>query len=454
MALTATGIGSGIDIKGLVEQLVAAERQPAANRITSQESRANSQLSALGQLKSALANLRDATESVGTLDTLRQRSVRLDTQDILTATATPAAAAGRYDVEVLQLATNQRLASAAFASADTVVGTGTLNISAGGQSLAVTVNATNNTLAGIRDAINTAAGTTGALRASIVNADGGAYLLLTATGTGLANAITVNAVEPGSALEALEAGAGTTNSLTVQQAATDAQVRIDGLTVTSGSNTIEGAIEGVSFDLAKAEPGTVVGVEVAIDAVAVKTAIKGFVDAYNGVVDTVKRLTAFNPDNRSAAALLGDSQTRSVVAAIRGTLAGNLGGAGNAFGSLVAVGLRSDVSGRLSIDVKALDTALGSDPEALARVFAADSSGLADRLAPVFAGVLDSDGSLASREARLQDRLRDITTDRADLDRRMEAVKRRLERQFNSLDQLVQQLNSSGNFLLRALGQT
>jgi flagellar hook-associated protein 2 len=186
----------------------------------------------------------------------------------------------------------------------------------------------------------------------------------------------------------------------------------------------------------------------------VKQAISEFVTAYNGLVDTVKRLTAFNAENRSAGPLLGDSQTRSIVASLRGVLTSPLGGAGNAFGSLVGVGLRSDVSGKLSIDVAALDRALDTDPDALASLFAADSTGLTDRLTPVFASVLDSDGSLTSREDRLRSRLRDFTADRQNLDLRMEQVRKRLERQFNSLDQLVQQLNSSGDFLLRALGQT
>lgn len=452
MAISVQGIGTGLDIKGLVEQLVSAERQPAANRLTGQESRANAQLSALGQLKSALASLRSAAESVGALDTLRQRAVTINPQEIITATASVAAAKGQYDVEVLQLATSQRLASGAFASADSVVGTGTLNLSAGGQNLAVTIDETNNTVAGIRDAINGAAGNT-SIRASVVNADGGAYLLLTATASGAANTIRVDAVEPGSALEVLEAGPGTLDNLTVQQAAADAQVRIEGLTVSSATNTLAGAVEGLTINLQKAEPGTIVRIGVDIDAVAVKQAIKGFVDAYNGLVDTVKRLTAFNPDNRSAGALLGDSQTRNVLATIRGTLSGELGGSDNGLRNLVAVGLRSELGGRLSIDVAALDQALDTDPEALARVFAADSSGLADRLAPVFASALDADGSLTSRENVLKDRLRGITDSRAQLDLRMEQVRKRLERQFNSLDQLVQQLNSSGNFLLQALGQ-
>jgi flagellar hook-associated protein 2 len=452
MAITAPGIGTGLDIKSLVDQLVSAERQPAASRITKQEARANAELSALGQLKSALAALRDATTGVGDLDALRKRSVSISPKDILTATATTRAATGRYDIEVVALATAQRLASGAFASADTAVGTGTLSISVGGVPLQVAIDAGNNTLAGIRDAINRAPGNTG-VRASVVTADGGSYLLLAATAPGTAAAITVDALEAGSGLEALEFGPGTSNGLTEQQPATDAEVRIEGLTVTSSGNTITGAIEGLSINLQKAAAGTTVTVAVANDAVAIKQSVKGFVDAYNGVIDTVKRVTAFNAENRSAAPLLGDGQTRGIVASLRSAFAGALGGSGNAFASLVDVGIRSEVTGRLTIDVARLDAAIDRDPESLARVFAADSSGLADRLGSVFTSVLDGVGSLTSREQRIQAQLKQITTDRQRLDLRMDQVRRRLERQFNSLDSLVQQLNSSGKFLLQALGQ-
>jgi flagellar hook-associated protein 2 len=447
MAITATGIGSGIDVKGLVEQLVSAERQPVANRLTTREARANSQLSALGQLKGALAALRDAVGGVSDLEALRKRAVTVAPQDILTATATTRAATGSVEVEVLALATSQRLASPAFASADSFVGTGTLSITAGGVPLQIAIDESKGTLAGIRDAINGAPGNTG-VRASIVNADGGAYLVLSATATGQAGAITIDAVEPGSGLEALEFGPGTTGSMTEQQAAGDARARLDGLTVTASTNVLADAVDGLRIDLRKAEPGTIVRVDVADDVIALKQAIKGFVDAYNGVVDTVARLTSYNRDNRSAGPLLGDGPTRNVLAALRSTLAGPSGGAG----TLVDVGIRSDVSGRLGIDVARLDRAIDGDVEGLRQLFAAEGSGLADRLAPVLAGALDT-GGITSREDRIKDQLRSITAGRQQLDLRMDQVRRRLERQFNSLDQLVQQLNSSGNFLLQALNR-
>jgi flagellar hook-associated protein 2 len=415
MAITASGLGSGIDVKSLVDQLVAAERQPAANRLTNQESRANTQLTALGQVKSALAALRDSLDGLGDLQELQQRAITTTPADFITATAGTIAATGSYDVEVLALAASHKVASGAFASADSVVGNGTLAVGLAGVSVQITIDDTNNTLTGIRDAINKAVGNPG-VRASIVNADGGAYLLLSGDKTGAANVISVDAIEPGSALEALE-----------------------------------DAIDGVNINLLKAEPGTEIRLDIKVDLIKVKQSIKSFVDSYNGLTAVIKKLTSYNSDSRTGGPLLGDGQTRTVLSRIRAAMAGQLGGEGNAVGGLVDAGIRSDATGRLTLDVAALDKALDGNATAVGKLFAADTTGLVDRLANVFKDVLEGNGSLATREENLKTRLRGITDDRATLDRRMEQVRKRYETQFNSLDSLVSRLKSSGDFLLKAL---
>jgi flagellar hook-associated protein 2 len=190
---------------------------------------------------------------------------------------------------------------------------------------------------------------------------------------------------------------------------------------------------------------------VAVDVVALKAALKSFVDAYNGLVDTVKKLTAYDPNSRTAGPLLGDGPTRNLLAGIRSALAGRLGGTDNAFSSLVQVGVKSDVTGKLSLDVATLDKAIATDIGDLGRLFAADTTGLADRLDKLLGDTLSSTGTLATREQNLKNRLKTITGQREVLDRRMEEVRRRYERQFNAMDQLVSQLNTSGSYLLQAL---
>ena len=128
MAISATGLGSGLDVKSLVEQLVAAERQPLATRLASQEARATAQLTGIGRLKSALATFKGAVDKLADLDQFQQRKATFSEKDRISATVTAAAEPASYEVEVLTRATAHRLISTDFDSASTVVGEGQLTI--------------------------------------------------------------------------------------------------------------------------------------------------------------------------------------------------------------------------------------------------------------------------------------------------------------------------------------
>lgn len=290
MAISASGIGSGLDVKGLVDQLVAAERQPVATRLATQEARATAQLTGIGKLKSALSTFQTTVGNLADIDQFQKRVATVSDDERIAATVTAAAEPASYEVEVLALATAHRLVSGPVATAGSVIGEGQLVIGSGAASMQIEITTANNTLAGIRDAINASANNPG-VRASIVTGADGAHLILSATQTGAANAITVNAVAAGSPLEVLEFGAGTTNSLTQATAAADASARIDGLLVTAAGNGIEGAIEGVTIDLLQAEPGTVLTLAVDYDTDSAKQSVAKFVDAYNAVVGTINDLT-------------------------------------------------------------------------------------------------------------------------------------------------------------------
>ncbi|MCC7256908.1 MAG: flagellar filament capping protein FliD [Gammaproteobacteria bacterium] len=450
MAITAAGLGSGLDVKSLVDQLVAAERQPVATRLATQEARATAQLTGIGRLKSALAGFEDAVGKLADLDQFQQRTATVPDDAPIAATATSAAEPASYEVEVLALATAHRLVSGAFASAEAVVGTGQLVIGTGAGSMQIEITTANQTLAGIRDAINASANNPG-LRASIVTGADGAHLILTATATGTTGAITVDALAPGSPLEALEFGAGTTNALTQASAAADASVLIDGLAVTSATNSIEGAIEGVSIDLLEAAPGETVTLSVGYDTDAARESVAKFVDAYNAVVGTVNELTAYNADTGAAGALLGDAATRAVKTALREALGQATGNAGDVYRTLAEIGISTATNGKLTLDAARLDTALDTDFDAVGRLFAGTDDGVAVRMKGIVEGYLAGDGRLGARETTLKARLEDISDRRSVLDTRMEQLRKRYQSQFNALDRLVSQLNQTSSFLTRQL---
>ena len=153
-SIISSGIGSGLDIAGIVQQLVAAEGQPVATRLGLQEARAQSKLSAFGSIKSALADLRDKLDVMKDLNKFLARKAVSGNEDYFTVTADSDAVPSSFGIEVVQLAQAQKLTSGAFADSDTIVGTGTLTIQMGADAVALEINAENNTLAGIRDTIN------------------------------------------------------------------------------------------------------------------------------------------------------------------------------------------------------------------------------------------------------------------------------------------------------------
>lgn len=447
-ALTATGLGSGLDISSLVEQLVTAERAPTANRLTARESRANEELSALGRFRSALATFKDALKNLKDLDGFQGRKVSTGDAEVFTATAGSTAQPGSYEVEVLSLATAQRLRSAAFADATSATGTGTLQISVGGAATSIVIDSPANSLNDIRNAINSAPNNPG-VRASVVNAADGAYLVLSSTTTGTAGVITVSVTGGNGGLAGLAfdplAGA---NPMTVLTPAADASLRIDGVTVSSADNSVSDAVEGLTIDLKAASPGTLLNLSVELDPAGAKTAVQGFVTAYNKLMDTIAELTRYNVDTREAAPLLGDATVRGVRDQLRRELAGSLGQ--GLYASLAAIGVTTQTNGKLELNATRLNDALDDDFDAVGRLFAG-STGLATRLDDVAGTTLASNSSIATRESALKTTLKSITTQRTTLDERMEQVRERLRKQFTAMDTLVNQLKNTSSFLSQQL---
>jgi len=178
MAITAPGTGSGIDIGGLVAQLVAAEGQPALLRLNTREARLQADLSAIGTLKSALSQFQNSVKALNDLKTFQARTATSSDEELFSVSADTTAVASSYSIEVTQLAESAKLRSGDFSSETEVVGTGTLDISLGADTFQLTIDGTNNTLADVRDAINSASDNPG-IQASIITVDAGTRLVLT-----------------------------------------------------------------------------------------------------------------------------------------------------------------------------------------------------------------------------------------------------------------------------------
>lgn len=442
--LTTSGLGSGLDIAGIVDKLVAAERAPIANRLTARESKANDLLSALGKFRSSLATFQDSLKSMKELNTFQGRKITLGDEKVFTATASPTSLPGNYSVEVLTLAAAHRISSTAQPDAVTAVGTGTISITANGATSNIAIGSDANTLNDIRDAINGAADNPG-VRATIVTGTDGAHLVISATKTGAANAITLAVSGGDGGLSPfVYAAGGPSNTMTQLDAATDATLSIDGIAVSSATNTVTDAIQGVSLNLVSAKPGTTLALGISYDTDGAKRSVGNFVNSYNKLIDTITELTKYNPDTKDAAPLLGDATVRGIRDQLRREISSVAGSVDTA--SLASIGVTTQINGKLTADATKLDTAIAADFDAVGGLFSG-TTGLATRLDTMVTATLSGASAIATREGNLKTTLKSITTQRASLNDRLEQVRARLSKQFNAMDSLLAQLKTTSNFL-------
>jgi flagellar hook-associated protein 2 len=467
-----TGIGSGMDIDAIVKAMVGAEQAPKQSQLSKLESRTTTQLTNLGQLKGAISSFQTALAALNSPSSFLARTAGSSDAKVLSANASQSAAAGTYQIEVTQLAASSKVALAAVpADEGKTLSSGTLSIKVGSESmLDVVVDSSNNTLAGIRDAINTAAA---GVSASIVTDDQGSRLVLTSSKQGDGNDITVEVSDVGvdgdTALSALAfAGAATEpdvadypggetdpDYLAALQAyneagkviseAKSAKLTVDGLSVTRDSNSISQVIDGVSIDLKTLGSSTLT---VARDQAGVKANVQKFADAYNTMITFINSATKVTVVNDTSApvtgALLGDSSVRSLVNMVRNEMVAVQGD--GAVRVLADLGVTTQQDGTLKVDADRLGKAVTNDSDAISAYFTGDS-GLATRLAGKLAAYTEGNGILEQRTDSLQSTLNKVDKQKTELTTRMAALSERLYKQFNAMDALVGQLKSTSDNL-------
>jgi len=443
MALTSSGIGSGLDIDSLVTQLVRAEGSAPSLRLNKREATYQSDLSAIGQLKSALSEFKTNLEGLGDLERLKPRSASSSDPELFTASADETAVAGSYDIEVLTLAQSAKVRSDSFADADTeIIGTGTLDISLGASTFQITVDSDNNTLEGIRDAINNASDNSG-IAASIINVDGGSQLVLDSDTNGAANAITVVAVDSDGA-DGFDLARLDSANLTIAQAAQDATFNLDGQLVTKDSNSFSDVITGVTIDLKKEAVDTTETLTIDLNKGAVEVKVKRFASTYNALTDVLKQLSSYDAETKVAGPLQGDPLLRGVQNSIRHILGDSISGL--AFGNIAEIGISTDEAGHFQVDTDRLSAVLDGDFTAISELFASDD-GLVSKLDETLSVYLSSTGSIDSRENSLKNGIKDVADDRVVLGKRLEAIESRYRSKFSAMDILLGQLQSTSTYL-------
>ena len=451
--VNAAGIGSGIDINGLVTQLIQAEGLPKAQLYDRQEATLQAKLSGFGTLKSALSDIRTSLLNLDADSDFDKRIATSSDNNFFTATADKDAVAGSYEIIVEQLAQNHKLATNNFTASSNTVGSGLLTISTADDSFAVQIDSDSNTLAGIRDAIN-AAENNDFVTATIVNVDDGVggtetRLMLTANNAGDQLAIAADDDDGTdtnlAGLSQLAYQAGGTENLEEVQAMLPSKIHIDGQLVTTNSNTLEDAIDGVTINLADADIAETHTLSITKDNFSVTNAINGFITAYNGYVSTAKSLSQVESSN-NVGVLVGDATLRGLGNQLRKELTTSFGTGFGVPKTLAELGITTGEDGSLVLDSAELETALENNPDVVSGFFA-DSGGFAERMNTLMDSYLNSGGLFATRIDGFEDGIDRINESRQRLELRLVAVERRLRAQFNAMDALVASLNATSGFL-------
>jgi flagellar hook-associated protein 2 len=455
---TALGVGSGIDINGIVSQLVQLEGQPAFDALDRQKSTVDARLSAIGSLKSALSEFQSSLTKLKSGTAFDVSKATSSNEQTLVATAEFGAVPGRYSIEVTQLATSHKLISNGFSGLDAAVGSGTLELSVGGESMTVTIDSSKNTLLDIRDAINGASDNPG-INASIINVDDGSggtvsKLVLSSQNVGTANSISITAVDDdgnntdNSGLSQLiydPNSSGVTN-LTEQSAAQDAIIQIDGQTATRSSNSITDVISGITLDLKAAKPGELIDLVVETDTEAIKESVSKFVDSYNALSSLAQSLGRYGGEGGTNGALIGDSMLRGVVNKVRQDLSTPVASTNSELNTLQMIGIEIDKDGIMTMDSSKFENLLKTDLSAVSTLFSA-SDGVAAKLDEDLDIYIQAGGILENQSKSLNKRLSDIESRREAVQLRLDNLQQRLQKQYIAMDIAVGQFQATGSYL-------
>ncbi|PSU27643.1 flagellar hook protein [Photobacterium phosphoreum] len=467
MGLSAAGMASGLDIAGMTQQLVAAERKPKADRITTQQKQVNVSLSAYGQVKSSVSAMQSMLEKFGKDEAFNGQKATSDNSDYLSIKATAKAKSGVYNINIQQMAQSHKLMGKELFSADpeASLGSGEMVIKVGDKSMTLNIGEDNDDLSSVVDAINNADDNPG-VTATLINTgkEGGSQIVFSTTETGENNTIEIDTSAMTGQLASLAYKEGMADSKVEQmQAAQDAKIMIDNFTtVTSSNNTFEDVIEGVTLDLKKLtgtsgseNPETddidVKSVKITIesDEESTKDSLKSFVDSYNSLMGTIDKLTGFDADKdpddpNRAGALNGDSLTRSVTTQMRNLLNEPIEINGKLYQmSDFGISIQRDGTLELEEDSDKLDDIISENFAVIGQFFAQEDSGFlakADKLLDSFTD--KTDGSLSVKEETLKERQKSLDDDMTELNKRMVAYEDRTYKQFLAMDEAIGQMNN------------
>ncbi|MCL2589941.1 MAG: flagellar filament capping protein FliD [Betaproteobacteria bacterium] len=434
--ITSLGVGSGLDLEGLVQNLMKIERQPI-DALQTQVSSYNTKISAMGTLASKLSALQTAAKNLkpdvlqSALDKFGTYKGTVGNENVASITVGGGALSGSYSLEVTQLAQAQK----SRFDASNFTGSGSIEFTFADDTKNFSVTPSGDNLSAIANAINQA---NKGVTATIVNGSSGQQLVLTGE-EGVENAFTVG-------------GAGVTGSATVVQTPQDAQLKIDGVDITSSSNTVKDAVTGVTLQLkAVTEAGSPTAITISADySDKLQKSLGDFVKAFNDVVNTVSSLGSYDADTKTAGALNGNSILRDAQSTLRNLVFGQSGDIVDQNGQgmmLSSLGITFQKDGTLSLDSDKLAAAINNDPS----VVASFTAQIGDRFNSGLNKLVGTGGLVESATTSLRNSVSALGKRQETLEARMVTIEARYRKQFGALDTLIASMNQTSNYLTQQL---
>lgn len=436
------GVASGLNTNALIEGLVKLERR-SIDLLKGQQVRFQAQLGIFATLGSSLSSLKSAAQALSLSTDFHKRAAATSDATVLTAAADSTAQLGSYTITVSSLAKAKSLQSTSYTSTADVLGTGTLTIAVGGTNTDIVIDATNNTLTGLKEAINNSGA---AVTASIVNVGAGTAdyrLVVQSKNTGTANAVTISGTLNGGSDPF--AGGGD-----LVQAASDAEFTVNGLVVQRSSNTVSDVMPGVTVTLLK-DGGASSTVTVSSDTEALKGSIRKFVDAYNAVMKIANDQFKLDAATGRQGALAGDPVLRGISQRLRAAVSA-AGGNGASFTHVSDIGISFQKDGSLTLDDAKLTTALTSDPDGVKNLFISSQNGIGKRVPEVVDAFISlAGGALSARQTGINASIASLEKKIAREEQRIATFEKNLVNQFTALEKLVSQFNQQSQFLSQRL---
>lgn len=469
MELASLTSGS-VDVTSVVAQLMEVERRPVV-ALNNRSAAYETQLSVLASLKNGVADFQSAVKGLKDTGSFQSFSTTSSNNSALTATAGSAASVGSYTLNISSLAQSQQLVAAGQASSNATIGTGastTLSFDFGAISggtltngiysgasftsngagvQTVTIDGTNNTLEGIRDAVNDAdIGVT----ASIIN-DGGTSpyrLVFSSTATGVNNSMTISVAGDATLSGLLSNDPAGTQNMSETLTAQNANFDLNGIAITKSSNTITDVVEGVTLNLGAVTTAPV-NLSVDKDTAAINEAANTFITEYNKLMGELKSLSAFAGESGSAGSLAGDPAVRQMINELTAIIGGTV--TGGAYTILTDVGITSKPGVGLALDTTLFNNAIDSNLDDLAHLFTSTEG---------FATKLDSWAStsinitLTTRTSNINDAISNIADEIELREVRLASIEQRYTKQFTNLNIVLASMTAQQNFVSSVLGNS